>query len=89
MAKLYEKPAKRHKQPDCYDREVAKATDQRIGTMSIRVKALKIIRVMIMKILTWYNYFLVRGYAVVTSSSFGLKRSDGVSDRLWPWSRCL
>ena len=29
--------------------------------------------------LNWYNYFLVRGYAVVTSSGLGSKGSDGIN----------
>ena len=79
MAKLYEKPAKRQASKTVTTEEVAKATDPKEWyDVNPRERSDDYTHYDYEN-LNWYNYYLVRGYAVVTSSGLGSKGSDGIN----------
>ena len=79
MAKLYEKPAKRQASKTVTTEEVAKATDPKEWYYVNPRESSDDYTHYDYENLNWYNYFLVRGYAVVTSSGLGSKGSDGIN----------
>ena len=79
MAKLYEKPAKRQATKTVTTEEVAKATDPKDWYYVNPRESSEDYTHYDYENLNWYNYFLVRGYAVVTSSGLGSKGSDGIN----------
>ena len=68
MAKLYEKPAKRQATKSVTTEEVAKATDPKDWYYVNPRESSEDYTHYDYENLNWYNYFLVRGYAVVTLS---------------------
>lgn len=79
MAKLYEKPAKRQASKTVTTEEVAKATDPKEWYYVNPRESSDDYTHYDYENLNWYNYYLVRGYAVVTSSGLGSKGSDGIN----------
>ena len=79
MAKLYEKPAKRQASKTVTTEEVAKATDPKDWYYVNPRESSDDYTHYDYENLNWYNYYLVRGYAVVTSSGLGSKGSDGIN----------
>ena len=79
MAKLYEKPAKRQASKTVTTEEVAKATDPKEWYYVNPRESSNDYTHYDYENLNWYNYYLVRGYAVVTSSGLGSKGSDGIN----------
>ena len=79
MAKLYEKPAKRQATKTVTTEEVAKAADPKDWYYVNPRESSEDYTHYDYENLNWYNYFLVRGYAVVTSSGLGSKGSDGIN----------
>ena len=79
MAKLYEKPVKRQASKTVTTEEVAKATDPKEWYYVNPRESSDDYTHYDYENLNWYNYFLVRGYAVVTSSGLGSKGSDGIN----------
>ena len=71
MAKLYEKPAKRQASKTVTTEEVAKATDPKDWYYVNPRESSDDYTHYDYENLNWYNYYLVRGYAVVTSSGLG------------------
>ena len=79
MAKLYEKPVKRQASKTVTTEEVAKATDPKEWYYVNPRESSDDYTHYDYENLNWYNYYLVRGYAVVTSSGLGSKGSDGIN----------
>ena len=79
MAKLYEKPAKRQATKTVTTEEVAKAADPKDWYYVNPRESSEDYTHYDYENLNWYNYYLVRGYAVVTSSGLGSKGSDGIN----------
>lgn len=77
MAKLYEKPAKRQASKTVTTEEVAKATDPKEWYYVNPRESSNDYTHYDYENLNWYNYYLVRGYAVVTSSGLGSKDPMG------------
>ena len=79
MAKLYKKPVKRQASKTVTTEEVAKATDPKEWYYVNPRESSDDYTHYDYENLNWYNYYLVRGYAVVTSSGLGSKGSDGIN----------
>ena len=79
MAKLYETPAKRQASKTVTTEEVAKATNPKEWYYVNPRESSDGYTHYDYENLNWYNYYLVRGYAVVTSSGLGSKGSDGIN----------
>ena len=77
MAKLYSKPEKRKAVKEVSTEEVAKAADPKEWYYVNPRESSDDYTHYDYENLNWYNYYLVRGYAVVTSSGLGSKGSDG------------
>lgn len=79
MAKLYSKPEKRKAVKEVSTEEVAKAADPKEWYYVNPRESSDDYTHYDYENLNWYNYYLVRGYAVVTSSGLGSKGSDGIN----------
>jgi len=79
MAKLYTKPDKRKAVKEVSTEEVAKATKPKDWYYVNPRESSADYTHYDYENLNWYNYYLVRGYAVVTSSGLGSKGSDGIN----------
>lgn len=79
MAKLYTKPDKRKAVKEVSTEEVAKATNPKEWYYVNPRESSADYTHYDYENLNWYNYYLVRGYAVVTSSGLGSKGSDGIN----------
>lgn len=77
MAKLYEKPAKRQATKTVTTEEVAKATDPKDWYYVNPRESSEDYTHYDYENLNWYNYFLVRGYAVVTAVVWAQKDQTG------------
>jgi LPXTG cell wall surface protein, X-prolyl dipeptidylaminopeptidase, putative len=79
MARLYSKPEKRKAIKEVSTEEVAKAADPKEWYYVNPRESSDDYTHYDYENLNWYNYYLVRGYAVVTSSGLGSKGSDGIN----------
>ena len=79
MARLYSKPEKRKAIKEVSTEEVAKAADPKEWYYVNPRESTDDYTHYDYENLNWYNYYLVRGYAVVTSSGLGSKGSDGIN----------